>query len=78
MKNISASDDLQQSGIEGDEGVHDHVATKENVGQVPSQDELSLTATRSTLSRLFSSVGKKVCESACFQCGLYPIHPLSP
>ena len=36
----SASRDLQQSGIEGDDGVHDDVATKAMVdGEVPNHEK---------------------------------------
>ena len=52
---MSASSDIQQSGIEVDEdGVHEVVATKDNVdGQVHSHDGLLLTATN-TAGSLFS------------------------
>ena len=53
---MSASSDLQQLGIEGDEdGAHEVVATKDNVdGQVHSHDGLLLSATN-TADSLFSS-----------------------
>ena len=36
----SASRDLQQLGIEGDDSVHDDVATKDNVdGEVPNHEK---------------------------------------
>jgi len=40
LKKLSVSSDLQQSGIEGDDGVHHDVANKDNVdGQVPSNEK---------------------------------------
>jgi len=40
LKKLSASSDLQQLGIEGDDGVHHDVTTKDNVdGQVPNHEK---------------------------------------
>ena len=58
---MSVSSDLQQSGIEDDEdGVHEVVATKDNVdGQVHSHDGVLLTVTN-TADSLFSSAEELV------------------
>ena len=57
---LSASRDLQQSGIEGDDGVHHDVATNDNGdGQVHSHDGVLLTATN-TADSLFSSAEERV------------------
>jgi len=76
LKTLSVSSDLQQLGIEGDDGFHHDVATKDNVdGQDPNHYVLPLAATHVTPSSLFSSVEKQVCKCTCFEFGLYPIHP---
>jgi len=65
LKKFSSNNDPQQSGIEGDDGVHHDLASANNDndnidGHVPSHDGLHLAASDVTPSSLFSSAGKKV------------------